>query len=182
MTPGRDDPESGFTLIELVAVLAVYGLVAVMSLQLLTGAMRSRDRTEEARAAVVQVSAALAVMRRDLTGMIPVAPAQGRTTSLEIDDTSLSFVVEADSDENPHLVPVSWRHDSSTGRLIRSADGRETVQLDGIQAITVNVADGAGGWRSGAGWAPVSFAELPPGFEVTLETEELGQVRLVAKR
>lgn len=62
----------GLSLLELVVAMAIFALVAIMGLQLLTGTLRMRDRLESTATATAELSFALALLRADLEAMVPL--------------------------------------------------------------------------------------------------------------
>ncbi|WP_299628596.1 type II secretion system protein GspJ [uncultured Tateyamaria sp.] len=72
MTDGGQDKDQGLTLIELVAAMAIFALIAVMGLQSLTATLRTRDRLAEMSAEGAALSRPLALLRGDLSGTVPM--------------------------------------------------------------------------------------------------------------
>ncbi|WP_353401817.1 type II secretion system protein GspJ [Pseudophaeobacter arcticus] len=70
--PGRPQPESGLSLIELVVAMALFALVAVMGTQALTGMMRMRDGLQGRAEQVAQLDRGLSLLRRDLRALVPM--------------------------------------------------------------------------------------------------------------
>lgn len=172
--------DAGVTLLELVAVLAVYGIVAVLSLQLLSGAMLSRERTAAARAETAEAAAVLAVMRRDLEQLAPVA--SGSEPVFRLDPGRARFATAGGPGAFAAPRAIAWRHDADTRRLVREGDGVAQVMLEGVGALAFRVSDGPGGWRDGPGWRGAGPADLPRGIEARIETDALGPLRLVVAR
>jgi general secretion pathway protein J len=56
----------GLTLVELVAALAIFSLVAIMGLQTLSGMMRARDGTTAAATEAAALARGLVLLRADL--------------------------------------------------------------------------------------------------------------------
>ena len=85
MRPDRD--ERGFSLLELVAVLAIYSVLAILTVQLLSNAAISRTQISESVVSVTEAAAAAAVLRRDLEHLSPASGAQpprfGDATAVE---------------------------------------------------------------------------------------------------
>ncbi|WP_270725272.1 type II secretion system protein GspJ [Shimia sp. Alg240-R146] len=64
--------DHGLSLLELVVAMALFALVAVMGLQLLTGTLRMRDRLETTATETAELSRALALLRADLSAAVPL--------------------------------------------------------------------------------------------------------------
>jgi general secretion pathway protein J len=119
---------AGLTLIELVAAMALFALVAVMGLQVLGTSLRQRDRLNTLEQEVAGLSLGLALLRNDLSAMVPLLfhpPGGGSQSALALsrDGRSLSFSIGG----QPDLLPVvgrgfhrvEWRFDPQTQQFIR---------------------------------------------------------------
>jgi general secretion pathway protein J len=186
MTPGTTD--RGVSLLELVAVMAIFSLVAVMALNLLSAGLKAQTRIAASSTDVPEITAALAVMRRDLEGMQPV--------SLSGTGTSTGFGV-TDGTPGLSLVTVSagdgWSIDwklADDGTLMRTArpfgesdaGGEAVIMAHGFSELSVRVADAAGIWRVAIPLRPDEAADLPRGIAVDLIHDTLGLLPLVVAR
>lgn len=70
--PPNKGCDTGLTLIELVAAMAIFALIAVMGLQSLTATLRTRDRLADMSHANAALSLPLALLRGDLTATVPM--------------------------------------------------------------------------------------------------------------
>lgn len=175
--PRPNHPTSGLTLIELVAAMAVFALVAVMGLQALTGSLRLRDRLGARAETAEDLSLALTLLRNDLSAMMPLAfhpPGSSRPQSalvLSPDGTRLGFSIGGQPDLAPlqtrGLHRVEWRVDSARGALTRqvwpvlqpaspTARQPEVTVLQGVRGISLRSHWPDQGWRAGvtSGVAP----------------------------
>ncbi|MCL4189285.1 MAG: prepilin-type N-terminal cleavage/methylation domain-containing protein [Rhodobacteraceae bacterium] len=196
MTGGRN----GFTLIELVAAIGIFALVAVMGLQALTMGIRAETGLDAAAAEDAALFRTLALLRRDLAAAVPVpfqpplgaaeapwtAPAGGNRLAVSVaGQPRLPGSAEAG------LGRVEWRLDAATGVLYRrfwpmlapreaAGAGPELAMLAGVESLALDEFPPGAEPRENpfdAGEAPP--AQLPQGFEVRLRTTRHGTLRLV---
>lgn len=175
MTFGRTD--AGVTLLELVAVLAIFSVLSLMGIQLLSQAMTNRDAVATTDARVAALSTAVAVLRRDLEQAMPQPGASGDRPAFAITGHELQVVTGDTADL------VLWQVDADTGRLRRtvSGEGAVSVNLDNVTAMRIHTL-GAAGWIDGAAWRPEGPADLPQGIRVVLTLADLGDVPIVVAR
>lgn len=195
--PFRRDGSAGFTLVELVAALAIFALVSVMATQALNGALRQRDALATRDDAAVALGRSLALMRRDLEAALPLvflAPGDDAPEpALRMIDTgSGGFALSTGG--NPRLpgesggglARVLWRVDPARAVLTRQhwpglapergdAAGPLRDMLAEVSALRI---EPLGDWPD----QDEDPASLPAGFEVVLETRRHGQLRLVVAR
>lgn len=120
------------TLIELVAALALFALVAVMGLQALTANLRMRDRLTVLEQQAGELSLGLALLRNDLSALLPVLfhpTSGGRRSAIHLsnDGLTLSFSVSGQpgltpavgADPGLGLHRVEWRLDVPRQQLMR---------------------------------------------------------------
>jgi general secretion pathway protein J len=171
MTPKADEmkPDAGFTLFELVAAMAIFALVAIMGLQILTMTLRQRDQLAALDRRAAEVGVALTLLRSDMSAMVPLLfrPPNSPTESalsMSVDGERLSLSVSGQSD----LPPVSalglhrseWRLDRQRQRLYRrvwpvlspansDALHPETLLLSDVSDVSVRTHWPQLGWVSG---------------------------------
>lgn len=179
--------DQGMTLLELVAVLAIFSVLALVSVNLLSSGLNSRNRIAEADSAVADMAATVAVLRRDLETMAPVALA-GEDRPVFRADRNGGLVFARLSAGNA-LETVTWRVDPAAGVLLRNTRGFgasgetiETVRLAGVSAWRLRVSAGGGEWREASGWAGSDPGDLPVAVEAVLSLDELGEIRVVVAR
>lgn len=190
----------GFTLIELVAAIAIFALVATMGLQALTMGLRSQAGLEAAAAGEEALVRTLALLRRDLAAAAPIpfqppagtaetawtAPAGGNRFAL-----SLGGQARLPGAGEAGLGRVEWRLDAATGTLYRrfwptlapreaAAAGPEVAMLEGVEAIVLDeFPPGAEPRGNPFDVEDTPAARLPPGFELSLTSRRFGALRLV---
>ncbi|MEL7012343.1 MAG: type II secretion system protein GspJ [Pseudomonadota bacterium] len=160
----RPHAPRGFTLLELVVSLALFALVTVMALQVLSGALHQNRVLERADAQASDVLRAMALLRHDLNHASP-KPFQTPIGDIEAaylpgpDSFALSLgglprlpTTPGDSAQTPTqdagFQRVIWRHDQTTGTLTRQTwpvlnprdpaqIGPEDVVLTGVRGLTL---------------------------------------------
>lgn len=188
----RRNQEAGFTLVELIVALFIFGILSAASVALMMFSVDSQAASREALAEMSDVRRVNAALTNDL---IQIAP---RPTRDEVgqrqnaffggdgqtSDLLLSFVrsgwTNYDDEARSSLQKVDYR--LVEGRLERSAyryvDGAEAlppaVLLDGVEAVALRYRiDGE--WRDR--WDPTRADLLPQAVELTVTIEGLGPVR-----
>ena len=194
--PGRG-ASPGFTLIELVAALAIFALVAVMAAQALNGALRQRDALAARDDAALALGRSLALLRRDLESALPMVFV---ATDADAPEPALRLIGGAAGGfalsigGNPRLpgepgaglARVQWRVDPTREMLTRqhwpglapagtNGAGPRRDMLDTVTALRVEL---LGEWADQIE-RPDS---LPEGLAVTIETRRHGPLRLVVAR
>jgi len=195
--------ERGLTLIELVAAMAIFALVAVMGLQTLGGMIRARDRTSEAATDAAALSRGLVLLRADLKAAADlsfwppgaVAP-DPPLLDLSAEEGRLAFSTEARAvlpgAQAAGTERVIWRHDRQNERLLRSAwpvlhpasdaaRGAETVIFENVAGLRVRAYSGPEeGWVGRWGQDPGNARPgLPRAVEVIVESERYGPLRVL---
>lgn len=141
MTDGVvDDGEAGFTLIELIISLALFGLIAMAGLALVDALMGIRDRTEGRLDRLAEIQRAMYVIDNDLS--------QAAAGPIAGDAQALSFSRPLAAEGG---LPVQVHYQLGPGVLLRSLRGRGLPQ--GAQRVLQGV--GAVRWSyylPGSGW------------------------------
>lgn len=178
----------GLTLIELVASLALFALVAVMGLQALTANLRLRDRLTVMEHQTGALSLGLTLLRNDLSALLPVLfhpPGGGSRSAIHLSDDglTLSFSIGGQPElptvigTNPGLGlhRVQWRLDVARQQLVRRvwpvlspASGQsvspEVTYLSGVTGLNLRSLWPQLGWLPGVtSSAPRVAAELGGG-------------------
>ncbi|MEL7252752.1 MAG: type II secretion system protein GspJ [Pseudomonadota bacterium] len=117
----------GLTLIELVVAMGLFALVAVMGVQSLTGTIRISERLGQIDDESAELNAALALLRNDLTAIVPMlfyppqgAPISGVWQSADGRVIGLALAGQPTvqpKDTNRHY--TEWRFDAEAGVLTR---------------------------------------------------------------
>lgn len=117
----------GLTLIELVVAMGIFALVAVMGMQSLTGTIRLSERLTEIDDDTADLTRAVALMRNDLTSILPMLfyPPQSAPISAvwqSEDDRQIGFSIGGQPSINPRSTDrhyAEWRFDAEDGTLHR---------------------------------------------------------------
>ncbi|WP_294606249.1 type II secretion system protein GspJ [uncultured Roseovarius sp.] len=195
--------DRGLTLLELVAVLSIFAMVAVMGLQALGGMMRARDRIADADHKAAALSRGLALLRNDLKSAAPRAfwPPEGTEPEPAFLDQSADEGVLVFSTSGQPVLPgvqaaglsrVIWRHDRKSERLMRQvwpvlrpasedALAPETEIFDRIAGFRVSAYAGPEeGWVAGWGLpGPLPRLALPEAVEIQFDSDIYGPLRVV---
>ena len=167
----------GLTLIELVAALAVFALVAVMGLQALTANLLMRDRLTTMEQQSAELSLGLTLLRNDLSALLPVVfhpPGGGSRSAIHLSDDglTLSFSIGGQPElspaggAGPGLKPglglhrVQWRLDVASQQLMRrvwpvlsptspQAASPEVAYLSGVAGLSLRSLWPQLGWLPG---------------------------------
>lgn len=201
MNPSRAPAARGFTLLELVVVLAVFGLVAVMAYGGLNNVLRARVAIEDNLERVTALQRAYLRLREDFQQVQP------RTIRDEFGEP-LSALLGM-RDEGVSLVSGGWRnpagHPRSTMQRIRwnveddslvrshfrfldraqDAQAQKLVVLDGVDRMQLRYLGGDREWY--AEWPPDitrnpdlrADATPPLAVEMTLATDDWGELVLL---
>ena len=173
----------GLTLIELVAALALFALVAVMGLQALSANLRMRDRLTGMEQQAAELSLGLSLLRNDLSALLPLLfhPAGGGSRSaihLSQDGLTLSFSIggqpelptgagqDLGQDVGLGLHRVEWRLDVARQQLLRrvwvvmspaseQSVSPEVVYLSGVTGFSLR-----SNWPE-LGWLPGVVSSAP---------------------
>ncbi|MHA7833429.1 MAG: type II secretion system minor pseudopilin GspJ [Algiphilus sp.] len=193
--------QHGFTLLELVVVLAVFSIVAVMAYGGLNNVLRTRVAIEDNLERVRQLQRSYLRLREDFLQIQP------RTIRDEFGDPRSA--VRGQPEEGVYLVSGGWRNPAGHPRsnmqrvrwhlqndaLVRShfrhldrapnSQPETLVVLEGVTQLTVRYLardrEWYAQWPQALGSSPdlQASAEAPLAIEVTLETEAWGELRFV---
>jgi len=192
-TPLCRSAEHGFTLVELLVSLFIFGMLSAAGVSLLSFSVRAQEaagaRLDEmagarrmgamlagdlAQAAPRSYRDAAGTRHRAFTG----SPGQGG-------EALLAFVRRGwenlDGSRRPSLQKIVYR--LVDGRLERLAyplvDGSQPLApaaiVDGVRGIRLRYRDAKGEWRDR--WDPTDLAEMPVAVELVVEAERPGAVR-----
>lgn len=184
--------DRGLTLIELVAAMAVFALVAVAGLTALSATLRQRDQLIRMEEQAAGISLGAALLRRDLSAMTPLmfrpppGPAQS-ALHLSSGGRNLSFTISgqpdltlpagsADAVGAAGLQRVEWRWDPAQGQMSRriwpvlapvspAQAAPDATYFEGVNAVRLRSYWPDIGWREGvvSGEAPVASATASDG-------------------
>ncbi|GAW33310.1 type II secretion system protein J precursor [Roseovarius sp. A-2] len=195
--------DRGLTLLELVAVMAIFALVAVMGLQALSGMMRARDRLSVADEEAAALARGLTLLRADLKSATGASfwPSETPDPQPPLLDRSAEDGWLAFTTAGRVVLPeallagqerVIWRHDRQDERLTRrvwpvlrpasaQALAPETEVFDRIAGFRVrSYAGPEEGWIDGWGQPnPLARTTLPKAVEVRIDSERYGPLRVM---
>jgi general secretion pathway protein J len=189
----RSPAESGFTLVELLVSLLIFGTLAAASVALLSFSVRAQavaDVRLDELGAFRRASALLAAdigqaaprVTRDEAGEPRPAFIGGNG---EVQGLLFAFVrrgwQNVDEAPRPSLQRVEYLYER--GRLERRAyrflDGAEplppTILVEGVRRVRLRYRDREGEWRER--WDPTAPADLPRAVELVVDAEGMGSTR-----
>jgi general secretion pathway protein J len=190
--------DTGLTLIELTAAMAVFALVAVMGVQALNATLRMQDGLTERDSATWAAAEALALLRHDLGALAPMTfgrpdgtlePALLSERAPDRVALSVAGLAVLPGTRETGAGRVEWRLDPATGALSRRywrsltprderAAGPEVVILDGVEQMSLRRL-GANGWVEDSAAGKLPPTSLPEAVELRLQTERFGALRVV---
>ncbi|MBV1863491.1 MAG: prepilin-type N-terminal cleavage/methylation domain-containing protein [Rhodobacteraceae bacterium] len=189
--------DQGMTLIELIIVLAVFALIATLSLQALSGTLRSRDRLVALEENTADITLALSLLRADLQAAVPLVfhtPGGLDHSALEIAPggqrlaLSLSGQMDLPGVSLAGLGRAIWRFDPARGQLTRAswpvlipatqaALSPEVVLARGIIGFEIRTMTPEFRWITGPDPnLGGTGSALPRAVEVTLTSVEFGRI------
>lgn len=192
--PRRDD---GFTLLELVAVLAVFALVATMGVQALQGALRTERALAGRAAAAAELEAALGQLRHDLEHAAPlvfVTPGGSVRAAFEAglrdDGLALSLAGLDRLGGGAGQGRAEWRLDPAQGALTRrmwpvlapaaaGQAGPARTVLGDVAALRVFTYAPGTGWSPG--WPGADPAALPVAVRVEIDSRDWGPLAVTER-
>ena len=164
--------DRGLTMIELVAAMAVFALVAIMGLQALTGSLRMRDALSARADGSLALEQALALLRQDMGAALPMLffPPGGAPPQSALRADPDGFALSRGGLPGATLGRVDWQ--VQDGTLTRRVWPTLTPANPGQRSPAAAVLAGVTGlqWRShwpGAGW--VAGLRPPTGTIRTLD-------------
>lgn len=178
----------GFTLVEMLVALSIFGMLAAGGVALLSFSVRAQEAADVRLDSAGKVRRLGALLGADLAQAAarPWRDEAGRAHSAFTGDSSGFSLVRGGWDNpgdapRPSLQRVEYR--LAEGRLERTAwpmvDGAEAMApaavAEGVRSMRVRYRDRLGHWQ--ATWAPTRAAELPVAVEIVLEIEGKGAVR-----
>jgi general secretion pathway protein J len=191
-TPPWRTAEQGFTLVELLVSLVIFGMLAAAGVALLSFSVRAQDAADERLGALAEVRRAGALLTNDLAQAAP------RTSRDEAGTVRRAFEGGGEGDTRLlSLVRRGWENlDGSNrsslqkveysladGALVRrtymfvdgAAPAEPVAILGGIEQLRLRYRDRRGEWRDR--WDPQRPAELPVAVEMVAYIDKSGPVR-----
>lgn len=174
MKARRPPAESGFTLVEMLVAVLLFGIIASVAAALTMSATRSFAATDTLLASLANTEGTRAVLAADLGqgAKRPSLAVDGkRMPAFMLMPEGFVLVRRGVGGVLPNVEKVAWGFDGNN--LLRqtfpaidgSPPGQAVVMLRDIKAIRIRVA-GPQGWQEG--WAPQRPEDLPRAVEITL--------------
>lgn len=183
--------ERGFTLVEMLIALAIFGMITAAGVALLSLTVRTQETSERLLDAVGAVRRTGALLNADLAQATPRLRRDGDGRphpAFESGDGEESLLIALvrrgrDDDAAAHGALQRVEYHLREGRLERwsypAVDGAaEPVAmplLDGVSRARLRYRDREGQWR--ARWDPTDPAELPRALELVTDSEGEGVLR-----
>lgn len=184
---------NGFTLVELLVSLFIFGMLAAASVGLLSFSVRAQEAADARLDSLAEFRRAGALMTGDLAQAAarPTRDPAGRGrpafigSSGESNGLLLAFVrrgwENVDEAPRPSLQRVEYHLEG--GRLERRGaprlDGAATLSpttvLTGVRSLRLRYRDKEGAWRER--WDPTDPSELPHAVELAMDAQGSGQTR-----
>lgn len=157
--------DAGLTLIELVAAMAVFALVAVMGLQSLTAMLHNRDHLAYIDSNTRALSLTLARLRNDLSTTTPMVfyppnrqpPVSAIYQNSDGNGFSLSINGQSDLNGAQHTHRALWRIDTDTKTLYRQVWTALTPSASSALQPEVLIMEGAKGFRFRSYWPSIGW-------------------------
>ena len=185
--------QEGFTLVELMVSLMIFGILSAAGVALLSFSVRAQEAAEARLDELSQLRRLNSLLAGDLGQAAPrvhrdesggVRPAFTGASG-EAQGTALAFVrrgwENVEGRQRPSLQKVEYRFEE--GRLVRIGyplvDGAAPMpgitMLTGVAALRLRFRDSEGSWRDR--WDPSEPAQIPVAVELVAQIEGSGRVR-----
>jgi general secretion pathway protein J len=187
-TPSRRSAEHGFTLVELMVSLLIFGMLAAAGVSLLSFSVKAQDAADARLGELAAVRRAGALLAGDLAQAAPRVSRDeaGATRPAFVGaSAALAFVrrgwENVEEARRPSLQKVEYR--LAHGRLERlsyplvdgAAPRRPVTMLEGVHSLALRYRDKQGRWRDR--WDPTRIDELPRAVEMVIDVEGSGRLR-----
>jgi general secretion pathway protein J len=184
----RTDQHHGFTLLELLLAVLVFGLLASSAYGVLNSISRASAAQEQAGEQLRVTQLGLLRLGRELRQVIGVSPLDVGSDALtgNTQDLSYSTLVPLPTGGLSEIRRVSYRF--SDGNLYRAAGlavtgtespGNRHVLIPGLSSVAFAYLDHDGNWRDT--WSGTGQWKLPRAVRVQLDIDGLGPVERVVE-
>ncbi len=169
--------EHGFTLVEMLVALAIFGIVAAVGVALAGSALGAVARSEAMlgeASAIERTRIALAADLGQAAPRVSLGSGQDPLPAFLLGPEGFVLVRRGARGLSPAVQKIAWGFDGS--RLMRQtftrvdggAPGPAEVMLEGVREVRIRVA-GEAGWVDA--WLPAQPEALPRALELTLVTD-----------
>lgn len=196
----------GFTLLELIVVIAIFGVMSAMAYGGLSSVLKTRTHVEKSLERTAEYQKAFMRLRNDFQNVRyrPVRDAYGVTQGPFIGDNDAHVTITRGGWRNPLSQPraslerVTYYFDPDKKALIRSSyrvldqsqDSKlfEVTLLENVTSLSWRYLDNKREWQTL--WPPTSlagsttsstsnFPQPPMAVEITLKTDDMGEIRFL---
>lgn len=185
--------EAGFTLVELLVALLIFGMLSAAGVALLSFSVRAQEASGERLGELAEIRRAGALLTGDLAQAAPrIARDEGGVPQPAFiggtgqdNGASLALVRRGwdnfDGAARPSLQKVEYRlvENRLERRAYRFLDGAAAMEpvtmLDGVASLRLRYRDKEGQWRDR--WDPTDIADLPRAVEMVVDTAGSGRIR-----
>ncbi len=191
-TPLRRSAEHGFTLVELLVALFIFGLLSAAGVALLSFSVRAQEAADDRLGALAELRRAGALITSDLAQAAPRIPRDEAGTSRRAFEGGsgeggllVSLVRRGwenlDDSSRPSLQKVQYSLEGGelrrrTFRFVDGAAPSESVTLlRGVTGLRLRYRDRRGEWRDR--WDPGRLNEMPLAIELVIDVEGSGSIR-----
>ena len=157
--------EAGFTLVELLIALLIFGMLSAAGVALLSFSVRAQDAADERLGELAQIRRAGALLTADLAQAAP------RLTRDDAGSARPAFAGGTGQGE-----PVSLRLVRRGYRYLAGAEPMPPVTLvEGVRTLRLRYRDDEGEWRDR--WDPPRPTALPRAVELVMDVASGGTIR-----
>ena len=188
----RRSAQKGFTLVEMLIALTIFGMLTAGGVALLSFSVTSQDMTDRQLATLSEIRRAGALLTSDLAQAAPrpwrgdgSAQQQALAGGVGQDPRILTLVRGGwdNPDQSPRASMQRVEYRFQGNRLIRvgftHVDGggaaSVTTLIGDVEQVALRFRDREGAWH--AAWRPADPAELPTAVELTVTSQRFGPTR-----
>ena len=187
----RGQSEQGFTLVEMLIALVIFGMITAAGVTLLTLTVRTQEASDRLLDSLGTLRRTSALLNADLAQAAPRLHRNGDGQPVQAfvggnggEALLMAFVRRGWEDENAFRSSLQrveyrlrdgrlerWRYDAVDG------EGHAVAMplLEGVRRVQLRYRDREGNWRDR--WDPTDATRLPTAVELVSDSEGQGQVR-----
>lgn len=175
-----DPRDSGFTLVELMVALFIFGLIAAAGVALLGGSVRAQESSKRHLDRMESVGRMATLLGHDFALAIPrpVKASRGAEGAFLIEQGKRLAFTRGGPPMGTERIELAL----TDGKLVRttrapaeSEAGSEEILAQGVRSLAMRTRL-KGEW--GAGWGATNPASLPDAVELTLDSDTMPPLRL----